>query len=202
MPCQPRRLVQNIVMDSLSGFFWDFGSLYQRRCGVVSDALSRQPSSSSTSLRRLRLGVAAQASGTSLSDISATPDVAASCFTLRRATATSTLLACKGAAARSTPLTRRGAAARSTLLRPSVVASLSWPDRGHHVPALTVVSGGRGVGFDMHAWGRLVVLRRLFNSIFSAIPLTERISGDNVLMNICAARVAHVLHPILPSGLR
>ena len=45
--------------------FWDFGSLYQRRCGVVSDALSRQPSSSSTSLRRLRLGVAAQASGTS-----------------------------------------------------------------------------------------------------------------------------------------
>ena len=47
----------------LSGLFWDFGSLYQRRCGVVSDALSRQPSSSSTSLRRLRLGVAAQASG-------------------------------------------------------------------------------------------------------------------------------------------
>ena len=36
----------------------------------------------------------------------------------------------------------------------SVVASLSWPD-GHHVPALTVTSGGRGVGFDMHAWGRL-----------------------------------------------
>ena len=32
----------------------------------VSDALLRQPSSSSTSLRRLRLGVAAQASGTSL----------------------------------------------------------------------------------------------------------------------------------------
>ena len=35
-------------------------------------------------------------------------------------------------------------------VRPSaVVASLSWPDRGHHVPALTVTSGGRGVGFDM-----------------------------------------------------
>ena len=103
------------------------GSLYQRRCGVVSDALSRQPSSSSMSLRRLRLGVAAQASGTSLSDISAFPDVAASRITRRRATAT------------STPLTRRGAAARSTPLRPSVVASLSWPDRGHHVPALTVI---------------------------------------------------------------
>ena len=27
-----------------------------------------------------------------------------------------------------------------------------WTDRGHHVPALTVASGGRGVGFDMHAW--------------------------------------------------
>ena len=30
-------------------------------------------------------------------------------------------------------------------------------DRGHHVPALTVTSGERGVGFVMLAWGRLVV---------------------------------------------
>ena len=36
-----------------------------RRCGVISHALSRQPVLSSVSLRRLRLGVAAQASGTS-----------------------------------------------------------------------------------------------------------------------------------------
>ena len=64
IPSQSRRLVQNIVMDSLSGLFWDFGSLCQRRRGVVSFTLSRQPSSSSTSLRRLRLGVTAQASGT------------------------------------------------------------------------------------------------------------------------------------------
>ena len=55
--------------------------------------------------------------------------------------------------ARQTPL-RRGAAARSTPLTASVVAILSWTDRGHHVPALTVTSGGRGVGFDMHALGR------------------------------------------------
>ena len=27
---------------------------------------------------------------------------------------------------------------------------MSWPE--HHVPALTVTSGGRGVGFDMHAY--------------------------------------------------
>ena len=74
-------------MDSPSGLLWDFGSLYQRRCGVVSDALSRQPSSSSTSLRRLCLCVASQACGTSLSDISAFPDVAASRITRRRATA-------------------------------------------------------------------------------------------------------------------
>ena len=33
------------------------------------------------------------------------------------------------------------------LVRPLVVASLSWPDRGHHVPALTVTSGGRVSGF-------------------------------------------------------
>ena len=64
---------------------------------------------------------------------------------------------CKGAAAKSTPLTRRGAAARSTPLRPSVVAILTWTDRGHHVPALTVTSGGRGVGSDIHAWGRLSI---------------------------------------------
>ena len=47
-------------------------------------------------------------------------------------------------------------------VRPSVVASLSWPNRGHHVPALTVTSGGRGVGFDMHAWGCLVVHFSIF----------------------------------------
>ena len=113
IPYQSRRLVPNLVMDSLSRLFWDFVLFYQRRCGVVSDALSRQPSSSSTSLRRLRLGVAAQASGTSLSDVSAIPDVAASRISRRRATATSTLLTCRGAAATSTPLTRRGAAAIS-----------------------------------------------------------------------------------------
>ena len=36
-----------------------------------------------------------------------------------------------------------------------VFATLSWTDLGHHVPALTVMGGERGVGFDMHAWGRL-----------------------------------------------
>ena len=58
------------------------------RCGVISHALSRQQELSSVSLRRLRLGVAAQASGTSPSDVSAIPDVAASRI---RATAMSTL---------------------------------------------------------------------------------------------------------------
>ena len=58
-------------------------------------------------------------------------------------------------AARATLLSCRGAAARSTPLTAPVVAILSWTDRGHHVPALTVTSSGRGVGFDMHAWGRL-----------------------------------------------
>ena len=44
---------------------------------------------------------------------------------------------------------------------------MSWPDRGHRVPALSVTSGERGVGFDMHAYlptarrgvGRMVSLR-------------------------------------------
>ena len=68
-----------------------------------------------------------------------------------------TFLTRRGAAAKQTPLTRRGAAARSTPLTAPVVAILTWADRGHHVPALTVTSGGRGVGFDMHAWGRLSI---------------------------------------------
>ena len=55
---------------------WDFGSLYQRRCGVFSHALSRQPHFTSLSLRRLQLRVAAQASRTS-----ATLDVEASSIT-------------------------------------------------------------------------------------------------------------------------
>ena len=54
-------------------------------------------------------------------------------------------------AARATLLSRKRAAAKSTPLTAPVVAILSWTDRGHHVPALTVASSGRGVGFDMHA---------------------------------------------------
>ena len=45
-------------------------------------------------------------------------------------------------------LSRRGAAASSTPLTPSVVASLSWPYRGHHIPALTVSSGGRAANLQ------------------------------------------------------
>ena len=96
--CQARRLVQNILtylgVDGVrdgrlstsrrflfSGLFWDFGSLYQRRCGVISYALSRQPYFSSLSLRRLWLRVAAQASRTSLSRCFCSSDVEASSFT-------------------------------------------------------------------------------------------------------------------------
>ena len=48
------------------------------RCGVILLRAVAAAVSSSMSLRRLRLGVAPQASGTSLSDVSAFPDVAAS----------------------------------------------------------------------------------------------------------------------------
>ena len=47
--------------------------------------------------------------------------------------------------------TRRGAAARSTPLCPSDVASMSWPDRGHHVPALAVQAVGGVSGLTWHA---------------------------------------------------
>ena len=60
------------------------------RCRVIFLRAVAAAVSSSTSLRRLRLGVAAQASGTSLSDVSAIPDVAASRTTRKRATAIST----------------------------------------------------------------------------------------------------------------
>ena len=39
------------------------------------------------------------------------------------------------------------------LFSPLAVAGLSCPDRGHHVPALVVTSGGRGVGVDVACLG-------------------------------------------------
>ena len=66
------------ILLSVPSVFWDFGSLCQRRCGVISHALSRQPYFPSLSLRRLRLRVVAQASRTSHCDVSAPPDVEAS----------------------------------------------------------------------------------------------------------------------------
>ena len=77
------------------------------------------------------------------------------------------------AAARGMLLLRRGAAAKSTPLTPSVVAILFWTDRGHHVPALTVTSGGKDVGFDMHVWGRLTIAhsRPLLNPRVSHVLL-------------------------------
>ena len=95
--------------------------------------------------------------------------------------ATSTLLTRRGASATSTPLTRRGAAARSTPLTASVVAILTWADRGHHVPALTVTSGERGVGFEMLAWGRLVVLRWqvVFVALASQCSIDSSVRGPD-----------------------
>ena len=53
---------------------------------------------------------------------------------------------------------------------PPVVAGLSRADCGHHVPALAVTSGGRGVGFDVANSGTVGgfsrVLRRQHNSNF------------------------------------
>ena len=61
----PPKPPATILLSVWSQVFWDFGSLQQRRCGVISYALSRRPYCSSMSLRRRRLRVAAQASRTS-----------------------------------------------------------------------------------------------------------------------------------------
>ena len=66
------------------------------RCGVIFLRAVAAAVSSSPSLRRLRLGVAAQARGTSLSDVSTISDVAASRIIRRRATAISTLFYTQG----------------------------------------------------------------------------------------------------------
>ena len=63
----PPKTPATIFLSLLPSLFWDFGSLFRTFAASFSDTLSRQPSSSSSSLRRLWLGVAAQASGTSLS---------------------------------------------------------------------------------------------------------------------------------------
>ena len=58
----PPKPPATILLSLWPSTFWDFGSLYQRRCGVISHAQSRKPCFSSMSLRRLRLCVPAQAS--------------------------------------------------------------------------------------------------------------------------------------------
>ena len=158
------RQVQNFVVDSPSSLLWDFGSLYQRRCGVVSDALSRQPSNSSTSLRRLWLGVAAQACGTSLSDISAFPRRCGVAYHTQKSDCDINASYTQGSVCDINASHTQGCVCvinvSLTISRHLHITGFPRSDRGHHVPALTVTSGERGVGFDMLAWGRLVVLRR------------------------------------------
>ena len=167
-----RRQVQNIVMDSFSGLLWDFGSLYQRRCGVVSDALSRQPSSSSTSLRRLWLGVAAQACGTSLSDISSFSRHCGVAYHTQESDCDINPSHTQGSGLRYQRLSDR---------RHLHITGFPRSDREHHVPALTVTSGERGVGFDMLAWGRLVVLRRqvVFVALASQCSIDISVRGPD-----------------------
>ena len=86
------------------------------RCGVIFLRAVAAAVSSSTSLRRLRLGVAAQASGTSLSDVSAIPDVAASRITRRRATAISTFFLHAGVRLRDQRLSHAGVRLRDQRL--------------------------------------------------------------------------------------
>ena len=97
------------------------------------------------------------------------------CRELRHAEVSFYLLLRRGAAAFPTPLTRRRASARSTPLIPSVVSSLSCPDRGHHVPALTVTSGGRGVGFDVAFSG----------TPFGSTPATQLELFNQLQLSLC-----------------
>ena len=96
----------------------------------------------------------------------------------RRAAAKTTPLTRRGAAAGPTPLTRRGAAARSTPVTAPVVAILSWSDRGHHVPALTVTSGERGVGSDVACSGTPGGSRPPYAGNPSCIPRSLFPCGD------------------------
>ena len=100
-------------------------------------------------------------------------------------------------AATSTLLTRRGSVcdinashtqgcvcvinASLTISRHLHITGFPRSDRGHHVPALTVTSGERGVGFDMLAWGRLVVLRRqvVFVALASQCSIDSSVRGPD-----------------------
>ena len=69
------------ILLSVPSVFWDFGSLYQRRCGVISHALSRQPSFCPCRCSDFGFVSRHKPSRTSHYDVSATPDVEASCIT-------------------------------------------------------------------------------------------------------------------------
>ena len=64
------------------------------------------------------------------------------------------------------------------LVRPSVVTSLSCADRGHHVPALTVTSGERGVGSDVACSGTPGGSRPPYAGNSSCIPRSLIPCGD------------------------
>ena len=98
--------------------FWDFGSLFQRRCGA---SLASCCGSGSVHLFR-RCGVSsASCCGSGPLRHSGTGNI-------------NWVITFVDASWRATPLV--------------VATGLSRADRGHHVPALTVTSGGRGVGSD------------------------------------------------------
>ena len=141
------------------------------RCGVIFLRAVAAAVSSSTSLRRLRLGVAAQASRTSLSDVSAIPDVAASRVTRRRATAISTLFWGSGCEINASHTQGSGCEINASHTQGcgcdinashtqgsgcEINASLSIRRRQHVMARPRAsrsssyrASGGRGVGFDM-----------------------------------------------------
>ena len=68
----------------------------------------------------------------------------------------------------------------------AVVVGLSCSDRGHHVPALTVTSGGWVSGFDVARWGTPCGYRR-FSFFLSSAPF--RVS----FLSVCDSDVRSTL---------
>ena len=156
----PPKPPATIFLSLRPSVFWDFGSLFRtlRRHFLTRCFGSRFIV---TSLRRLRLGVAAQASGTSLSDVSAIPDVAAPRITRRRATAKSTLFYMQGSGCEINASHKQGSGCEINASHTQgsgceINASLSIRRRLHVMarPRASRSSSYRdkrweGVGFDM-----------------------------------------------------
>ena len=152
-----------------SSLFWDFGSLYQRRCGVITSyALSRQPYFCPCRCGDFGFVSRHKPAEHRILDVSATSDAETSRITRCLGSRSFFFFSPETTFFECTSFLHGHALApprwRVVYYHKRSLSGVSWSDRGHHIPALPVMSSGRVSGLTWHARRRLMILRRQLNS--------------------------------------